>query len=1112
MKTVVRRLLAIFVVGFLVLVVGIALSGSPWRHDHEGDEGPDSTLIPPHSDPRPLSPGDYSVSYSDASEWLEDLEALEREDQIRDWTVLGLAALLDLDAEALRDYAYDKAPLRDPLLADLTTNQVGPGRSLFDSRGLLHLLVPERDPYESRTIALLLDDHRKDSGLDEPQVQLHRYRIDAGKHQVALRTEKPQPTPQVRLDRGYRETRIDQPDGLETFLAETRHLSRVWVRNDSQLWAAGWTWPGTPGGEITAEDLAILQQGYERAALGLESEPGFSLDPGAPVGDLEAVARLLRDAGYPDAEAFTEEYEMLMNDFEIALESASQDPTFALDEEKQARIAEEIGTSFEKLGTDYPKYGKFVGILLGDKPLYQYARYDGGLRGTEAGMTFFYTDLVAKAWPMEVGTGSPTGTVPGFVSDLDARTPWSHCSTMDESGRLWFGLREEGMTPHTDRVELGSQVTRLFSRIEDPEAPDREIEPSYRFGRIMWWWDQHYQLMADYEPQYHRLDQLMRWGAVLSWLSDRGDLALPVPAASEALRNLRFADWLSQNSDLRWSHDLPWVNPEGLETEALLVLWSDNYEDCGSSGIFWSGGISGPGLQRVAQMRDQLPRLNARVARGGLTREATDFSAATRSGSIGTDTIRRTLGAVESNAARVDVTASGRKVWPLGRLKAWVAESSPRRLRLDISASLGRLRQRLVVQDLEVGALTVEAESRVATVTWRPGVLGRARRGLAAVEDALARQRPLGEAAAQAEGASLTFFDREAGRAFLRFDSDSGGRWIALEKGLPEAGQDLALRLGAPGEGGAPVTWFGARFTGPPRIPPVDGGGSGGWLSSPPGGGSGPGGLGKPVRLAVARRPDDGAEVLPTRLVGEDRRGLLYLERDRVTVKADDPVFGLDGTVEGAAMLEPAVGNRVAAARRAAIEDGYARTFSLDNGSLALVEGRELTLVRPQDPWHARLRAALDGEGSARELLVKVQDDGQALIVERPRVVSLGQAQEALDLGDFLRRYGAESNPNSIRGPPGPPLYLERRFAATLEESNLVAGAPQREWRVRVVRMAEAPGGGSPPDILVWDGGEWFAGGGGVDSVRAAGLDVARLVYAASDCEEDEERLERCSD
>ena len=88
----------------------------------------------------------YEISYSEATEWLEQLDSEERVEQIRDWAVVSLAALLNVDAETFRDYAFDKTPIRDPIFSDLTENFIGKGRKFLDGQSTLHLLVPEDDP------------------------------------------------------------------------------------------------------------------------------------------------------------------------------------------------------------------------------------------------------------------------------------------------------------------------------------------------------------------------------------------------------------------------------------------------------------------------------------------------------------------------------------------------------------------------------------------------------------------------------------------------------------------------------------------------------------------------------------------------------------------------------------------------------------------------------------------------------------------------------------------------------------------------------------------------------------------------------------------------------
>lgn len=105
----------------------------------------------------------FTISYADSVQWLDTLPEEDRDDQIRDWALWGLAGILDLDIATLRNATYDRAPVRDESLNDVVAHLTGPGRAILDSTDTLHLLVPQHDPYLARSIGMTLDDFRKDS-------------------------------------------------------------------------------------------------------------------------------------------------------------------------------------------------------------------------------------------------------------------------------------------------------------------------------------------------------------------------------------------------------------------------------------------------------------------------------------------------------------------------------------------------------------------------------------------------------------------------------------------------------------------------------------------------------------------------------------------------------------------------------------------------------------------------------------------------------------------------------------------------------------------------------------------------------------------------------------
>ncbi len=196
-------------ISFLAVFVVLSFAGCK-KEDKVVEETTAAQAMPPLSatsprtSPHPADlPASVTISFASSTNWLDSIPAEERDDQVRDWTVLGLAGLLKIDAETLRNFSYDRMPVRDSLFAGIATEPVGPGRFLPDGSGTLHLLVPVNDPHAARTIGSLLDDYRKDSGSDPGSVRVHRYRIDYTKKTVAVKTGPARSPGDVRAENGY---------------------------------------------------------------------------------------------------------------------------------------------------------------------------------------------------------------------------------------------------------------------------------------------------------------------------------------------------------------------------------------------------------------------------------------------------------------------------------------------------------------------------------------------------------------------------------------------------------------------------------------------------------------------------------------------------------------------------------------------------------------------------------------------------------------------------------------------------------------------------------------------------------------------------------------------
>jgi len=639
-----------------------------------------------------------TVSYADSAEWLERLPAEERDEQIRDWAVFGLANLLDFDQRQLDENFWDKSPVRDPFLIDLIAYHNGPGRSLLDSGSnefltgddTLHVLVPEDAPYRARTIGMVLDNRRRDMEDDPNEVILYDYRIDYNTQEVLLIPSEAQPTQAVRAEYGYVEMQIETLDDLQTFLAQTQHLSQIRVENDT-LWVGGWNWPDVPTGRVTAQDLTVLQQGYLNADDSLLlREPAFSLDSG-PQLTLEELLPILEPL-YPELVGVDEQAILFIEEWTEWLTSDDlllyvTEPDFLSDvilridetEEIECSIIFPYSECYERiwatLGDRSRPWQLLSYAYLGDPP-HQYARYEGGLEGTDVGMTYFYTDILAKGWFYDLGAGNPYGRVEGFVPKALSNVPWSHCKTGDESGRIWFGLNEDSLLVSPDGVNFGDITTRLFTLVEDPNYGEREIEPSYSFGQGVWWWDQHYLPMADYEPQYHRLDQLMRWSAAIAWLVDEDNLLLPEAPPETIQTDWRFDEWLTGHPELKWQFDIPFIEVPNQTTETVLRLFSDPYQNCDTSWIS-SGGVTGPRRELIRDIGGS----HLKVAEPGLRR------AGLVSRKSNTFIYRSDLKRVKfsgNNFSRVDTTAPKRSVTSLWNRSITVLGDGKRRSSLQI--------------------------------------------------------------------------------------------------------------------------------------------------------------------------------------------------------------------------------------------------------------------------------------------------------------------------------------------------------------------------------------------------------------------------------------------
>jgi hypothetical protein len=252
--------------------------------------------------------------------------------------------------------------------------------------------------------------------------------------------------------------------------------------------------------------------------------------------------------------------------------------------------------------------GKSVDELISDRSYsYQLARYDGELRGTEVGMVLFYTDLLSKLWAIDYLHATPTD-----IADFKPLTRVAVAPVHREEAerltgtRVWFGPREQAYQAVNggDTLLFARNVTRVFAASHAGVESDRTREepPSPAADAFIGWWNDHYDEVARREPEYLRLNQIMKWSLVIGWLNNAkkgGALGFLGGENVKVDHGRWFPDWARQQN-LRFKE---WDKAgffergfNGAEAEAMHLLSSEPFDKrCDEETIRWrvlTGGVS----------------------------------------------------------------------------------------------------------------------------------------------------------------------------------------------------------------------------------------------------------------------------------------------------------------------------------------------------------------------------------------------------------------------------------------------------------------------------------------------------------------------------------------
>jgi hypothetical protein len=530
---------------------------------------------------------------------------------------LSLLAESGAPRDELNKLAFDLPPVRLGYLQPIAQFEYGGSRTRFLGGGRVLALVPNRQP-DQRLVVLehIADEQRKNTGQIPQTLIVFQYDLAPDLTGATLSRLPDVAAPTLyTAEAGYREKQIHSSSDLNDFLRSTNDLTYSSLQNG--VLTVGGRTLADRFRSITQEDVAALwqseksikatrakveafkskwenktyrgefekiqlEQEFKRELAALQAEipvsrqvnsSGFSLDPTFDYTAISKVIELLRQplSDYANPQQ--------IEDIENGLKNKDEGPLYTLLDQmnrQDSQAAEEMDAII-----DHYKF--------------QQARYDGDLRGTEVGMTLFYTDLLAKLKAIEFWDETPiTGFAP--LTKVRVSTVYRKELKAHSNTRLWFGPLDQGYQNAGDALLFARNATRIYAASSNPFTPGKETQPNAESALFLGWWNDHYEEVAQYETEYERLNQIMKWSLLITWLNEK--------SATDQLGFLKdvnvdhaawFADWVRHHPELRyrdWSR-VPFNPPgyKGEKTETLPLLRSAPFPTMGEM-HYLTGGVS----------------------------------------------------------------------------------------------------------------------------------------------------------------------------------------------------------------------------------------------------------------------------------------------------------------------------------------------------------------------------------------------------------------------------------------------------------------------------------------------------------------------------------------
>lgn len=471
-----------------------------------------------------------TIHYNFSELALEELSPREQKEQIRDWLLLAVLKGNNLSTAKFNEATLDLPPVRYGYLSPVSNLDYGETRTRMISDKEAIALIPRSGALETQDqLCHIADALRKDLGQVPEKIKVYRYEINQSDNSALLTKEKEVDGKSLFMgEAGYFEMPINNLNDFQRFMATVQDITYAKKDYSGVLVLGGRKLSSRTYGNITVEDVAAIWQSEKEIA---EKQAAWEMKWREKEEAIKAKwDEELKRRGEYALSSIQQQYDSEINELTVQ----------ALLEQQKLKIVTGSGFSLDWKGRSY-----------------QYARYDGSLQGTKVGMHLFYTDLIAKIWGNDMYESTPKAEIPEFCTNVALRPSIVYKEEIKKfsESRLWFGKDENGFQFVDNKKELlfKRKSTRIYEASTDPLNPGKETPETAAWSTTINWWNNHYEEVAKYEPEYEYLNEIMKWSVIVGWLNEKGADDLSFLEQTHVNRSNWFPTWAANNPALKFN-------------------------------------------------------------------------------------------------------------------------------------------------------------------------------------------------------------------------------------------------------------------------------------------------------------------------------------------------------------------------------------------------------------------------------------------------------------------------------------------------------------------------------------------------------------------------------